>query len=207
MNTRLYLELNHFARQTTWAHPFMSFYALYGGVIILGLLIIASWWRSRTAQGDNYLTMARSLWVGVGTITAVIIAQPINHLVAEPRPYRTLHGVEVLVPRANDFSFPSDHATVAGAVIVGLWLVGGQRLLAWLATVVGLFLTFARVYVGAHYPLDVLGGLIIGGLVIVVLRPIAVPLLQRIASLFGKSPLWFLVEDSSRHPRIASSVK
>ena len=91
------------------------------------------------------------------------------------RPYDTLHGVEVLVPRANDFTFPSDHAVAAGAAICGLllarrWVLGG------VAVAVGLFLAFARVYVGAHYPGDVVAGYLMASVVVLVvslLRPVA----------------------------------
>lgn len=153
----------------------MSFYALYGGVVLLGLMLIFAWWRARPDFIANPTRMARVIWGGAGTILAVVIAQPINHLVAEPRPYYTLKSVEVLVPRANDFSFPSDHATVAGAVIIALWMVPKETRLAWAATVIGLFLMFARVYVGAHYPLDVVGGFVLGGATVAIFGTIFVP--------------------------------
>ena len=55
---------------------------------------------------------------------------------------------------------PSDHAVVAGAVIVGVLLYNWRLGLA--ATVAGLALAFDRVYVGAHYPGDVPAGLVLG---------------------------------------------
>ncbi len=186
MNRSIYLSINRFAKDTTFAHGFMSFFALYGGVVLLGLMLIFAWWRARSEFTSNPTRMARVIWGGAGTILAVGIAQPINHLVAEPRPYYTLKSVEVLVPRANDFSFPSDHATVAGAVIVALWMVSKERRLAWAATVIGLFLVFARVYVGAHYPLDVVGGLALGGATVAIFGTVFVPVLVKLDGLLDQ---------------------
>ncbi len=209
MNKNIYLSINHFARDTAWAHGFMSFFALYGGVVLLGLILIFTWWRARFDFTSNPLRMAKVIWGGAGTILAVGIAQPINHLVAEPRPYYTLKSVEVLVPRANDFSFPSDHATVAGAVIVALWMVPKEKKLAWAATVIGLFLMFARVYVGAHYPLDVVGGFIVGGATVAILGVVFVPLLVKLDQLVSQVKLLrpLFQADSTRKSASIGSVK
>ncbi|MHB8342013.1 MAG: phosphatase PAP2 family protein, partial [Mycobacteriales bacterium] len=190
LDSRWYLVLNRFARSTGWAHPFMRGYALYDGVVLLGLLLVLGWWSARgTGRPD---LVARALWAAVGTVVAVGLSQPLNHAVARPRPYNVLANVEVLVPRANDFSFPSDHAVVAGAVIAGLWLAHRTRL-AIVASVAGLFLAFARVYAGAHYPGDVAGGLVFGAAVVLVLAVAAVPLLTRLCLLLARTPLRPLV--------------
>src|SRR5206468_11785663 len=69
----------------------------------------------------------------------------------------------VLATRSSDFSFPSDHAVMAGAAAAALWLV--SRALGALATVAALVMAFARVYIAAHYPWDVAAGLVVGALV------------------------------------------
>jgi undecaprenyl-diphosphatase len=69
----------------------------------------------------------------------------------------------VLADRSTDPSFPSDHATMAGAVVVGLWFV--SRRLGIVAAIAALLMAFARVYIAAHYPADVAAGLLLGGLV------------------------------------------
>ncbi len=56
----------------------------------------------------------------------------------------------------TDFLLPSDHAVMAGAVAAGLLLA--HRRLGALAAAAALLMAFARVYIGAHYPWDVLGG-------------------------------------------------
>jgi undecaprenyl-diphosphatase len=171
-------------------------YAVYGGAVLLGLLLIVAWWRARSSSGFAERVPA-TIWAGAATIIAVGVAQPINHLVGRIRPYYTLHHVELLVPKAHDFTFPSDHATVAGAVICGLWL-SKDRLLAWTATVAGLLLAFDRVYVGAHYPGDVLGGLALGAVVVLALRPVGLAVLRPLARWASTSALWFFVAPAAQ---------
>lgn len=156
----LFRDINDFARHTGWLHGSMTAYAKDGVVVFLGLIAVAGWlaWRQRSAYA-----LAAAGWAGLGTLLAVAINQPIVNAVAEKRPYLTLPHVELLISRSADFGFPSDHATMAGAAATGL-LFAHRRLgiLAWCA---GLLLTFSRVYVGAHYPQDVLAGLALGALV------------------------------------------
>jgi membrane-associated phospholipid phosphatase len=60
----------------------------------------------------------------------------------------------------GDYSFPSNHATLAGAVAVGVLLV--NRRLGVLAGIAALAMAASRVYIGIHYPHDVLAGLALG---------------------------------------------
>ena len=106
-------------------------------------------------------TLAAAGWAGLSTLVAVGLNQPLVHAFGRARPYAALRHVSLLGTPSVDGSFPSDHATLAGAALVGLLLV--DRRLGLAATAAGLLLAVARVYVGAHYPGDVLAGLVVGG--------------------------------------------
>jgi undecaprenyl-diphosphatase len=85
-----------------------------------------------------------------------------KHLFARPRPCQTLMEVRVFWPCPRSFSFPSNHAAnIFGAAFFLSFLYRPWApLLIFLALLVG----YSRVYVGEHYPLDVLGGAVLGAL-------------------------------------------
>jgi len=180
-----YLDINRLARQTVWAHGVARAYAVWAGIAVLGLLLLAGVWASRR----DLRALAAALWAGLGTLVAVGLNQPLIHLAARQRPYATIPNVEVLIARGHDFTFPSDHATAAGAVICGL-VLAGQRRLGLAALVAGVLLAFDRVYVGAHYPGDVVAGLVFGAVVVAVLSPLARILLVPVVGLLEAHLPW-----------------
>ncbi|MDA8208327.1 MAG: phosphatase PAP2 family protein [Actinomycetota bacterium] len=197
LDNNWYIDVNHFARNTGWAHSLMEFYSLYAGIGFLGLLLLLAWWSARRDH-DPTVAVARVFWAAGGTAVAWMFSSMLfKPLVAERRPYWTLHGMEVLLAKSQEFSFPSGHATIAGAVLAGLWLAR-RRILASIATVAGLLLAFGRVYVGVHYPWDVVAGVIWGAAFIIILSPIAVRIIAWFTALFLGTPLAFLV---ASHPR------
>lgn len=159
MDQNLYRTVNRFAARTGWAHPFAIGFAKYGVAIFVGVLILA-WWRARST-GDLH-SLAGAVWAAVAALIALGIGQIIGGILDRHRPYEAMGSVHVLVSRTTDFSLPSDHATAVGAVAVGLWL--SNRPLGKIAVVLAIIMAFTRVYVGAHYPADVLAGLALGGI-------------------------------------------
>jgi membrane-associated phospholipid phosphatase len=162
LDDQMLSDVNGFARHTGWLHGVVSGYADYG-VVLFAALLLAGLWLSRT-RSDRALAAAG--WACVATLLAVALNQPLVSGVAEARPYTTHPGLLVLSSRSTDFSFPSDHAAMAGAAAAGLWLV--SRALGAIATVAALAMAFARVYIAAHYPWDVAAGLVFGALVALV---------------------------------------
>ncbi len=159
MDADWYRDINSFAVHTSRAHGIMVFYANYGPGLFAVLVLIA--YLMARSQGPR--AVAVTIWAAIGTVVAVGVNQPVVNLVQRARPYNTMGGVEVLVIHSHDFSFPSDHAVVAGAAAAAIWLV--NRRVAIIATLAAALLAFARVYVGAHYPGDVAAGLALGATV------------------------------------------
>ncbi len=180
---RWFLEVNHLAQATPWLHPPLRFFAEDGVALFAGLLLV-SWWIARR-QGDLRL-VTRALWAPLGALVALGVNQLIAAAVAEPRPYAVLPHVTTLVSRSSDYSFPSDHAVMAGAVTAGLLLV--DRRLGLVAATLAVLMAVTRVYVGAHFPLDVVAGLLVGLAVAVAADAVATPPLTRFVTLLAGTP-------------------
>jgi membrane-associated phospholipid phosphatase len=180
VDTDLYRAFNDFQTDTTWLNGIALFYAKTGGPLLLALLLLAG---VVVARRHDLEKVARAGWAGLSTFVAVGLNQPIVHAIDKARPYVTLHDVHLLGTPSADPSFPSDHATLAGATIAGLFLV--DRRLGWIATAAGLLLCLDRVYIGAHYPGDVVAGLAAGAVVAIdgwlLLRRPLVALVTRLA--------------------------
>lgn len=104
-----------------------------------------------------------------------IILKP---LIARPRPFDTIAAdVVMLIPKPDDFSFPSGHTAASFAAAAALWFCSWK--LALPATALASLIAFSRLYLYCHYPTDIIGGMIMG-----TLAALAVVLLYRVT--FGR---------------------
>jgi membrane-associated phospholipid phosphatase len=180
--------IDDFARRTPWLHAPARLYAEYG-VVLFAALLLASWLLARR-DGDLQRVTA-ALWAPAGALLALGVNQFLVAAVAEERPYTALPHALVLVPRSADYSFPSDHAVMAGAVAAGVLLA--HRRLGLVAVVLAVLMAATRVYVGVHFPLDVAVGLAVGAILAVGSYLILRPLLRRFVVMLTRSPLRPLV--------------
>jgi len=179
----------------------MKFLAVYG-VGVFALLVLLAW-RSARHSPNAPRAVAATVWAAFGTVAAVGINQMIVAAVHRARPYAVLAGIETLVARSHDPSFPSDHAITAGAATAGLWIIARYtskivRIIAVVSSAFALLIAFARVYVGAHYPSDVIVGLAIGSVIVIIGWLILGGILSSIAKLIAKiPPLRWVISSSS----------
>ena len=85
----------------------------------------------------------------------------LKNLVARTRPYDVNTGIQLLVAKLRDYSFPSGHTAASFASVTALYLSGERRI--WIiALVISCLIAVSRLYLYVHYPTDVLGGIIFG---------------------------------------------
>jgi undecaprenyl-diphosphatase len=178
-DVELLYDINGLAKDAPhWFDRVMEFVGEYGLLFAIVLLVLGCWWGVRRRGGED----AAPLAAGV----AVLINVPIRGFVERPRPFNSHEGLEVLVDGKDDFSFVSDHATLCMALAVALFVA--NRKLGIVGIVLALFGGFIRVYMGVHYPTDVVGGFALGTAVALLLSPVAMALLTPLTRAIERSP-------------------
>ncbi|MCX3062183.1 phosphatase PAP2 family protein [Streptomyces beihaiensis] len=170
-----------------WFDRVMEFVGEYGILVALVLAVVWCWWgaRKRGALDDAASSVAAVVWAPLAAGLAVLVNVPIRSFVERPRPFRDHDGLTVLVSGKNDFSFVSDHATLAMAMGAALFVA--NRKFGLLGIGLALLEGFCRVYMGVHYPTDVVGGFALGTAVALLLSPLASALLTPLAKAVGRS--------------------
>lgn len=88
----------------------------------------------------------------------------LKNYVARVRPYEVISGLSCLVEKASDWSFPSGHASAAFASAMVIYKSRPKRL-GIPCVILAFLISLSRLYVGIHYPTDVICGAVIGALI------------------------------------------
>ena len=98
--------------------------------------------------------------------------------------------VHLIFYQPSDPSFPSNAAAASFAFAMGMWVY--NRKLGYILLIPAIIISFGRVYMGVHYPLDILGGFILAimatGIVAIVMR-LGKPILDRLLKFMRKAYL------------------
>ncbi|WP_128432368.1 phosphatase PAP2 family protein [Streptomyces cyaneus] len=187
-DVELLYDINGLAKDAPrWFDRVMEYVGEYGLLLALILLAVWCWWsvRRRGAE-DAASSVAALVWAPLAAAIAVLVNVPIRGFVERPRPFNDHQGLEVLVSGKTDYSFVSDHATIAMALGVGLFVA--NRKFGLVGIGLALLEGFCRVYMGVHYPTDVVGGFALGTAVALLLSPLAMALLTPVMSAIERSP-------------------
>lgn len=149
-----------YAIRTPFGVQIFSLVTDLGGALVVVAVMLAAlyllWKGKRWAYAVGLMVS-----LGGGMATSTIL----KALVERPRPPLFFHAIF-----ETDYSFPSSHATAAVALYAFLaysaWKLDLKFRSAWIVlfSVVILAVGFSRVYLGVHYPSDVLGGYVVGGI-------------------------------------------
>lgn len=124
----------------------------------MALVVFALWFSGRDARHRE--RNQRAVWCAlIGAGFACGIVAICNAFFDRPRPFDR-YEVELLFYRPTDPSFPSNIAATSFAFASGIWL--GNRRVGWLLLIPAFLVCFARVFIGVHYPFDVVCGALVG---------------------------------------------
>lgn len=146
------------AAATPWLHEPMLLYTRLG-LGLLGVVVVAGWLIARRGTDRAF---AAALALPLAIMVTGVVNLLVKHTVREGRPCRPGAGLFLLerCPPPDNFSFPSTHTVLPMAAAGGAFLV--HRALGYAALAAAALMAFSRVYVGVHYPLDVLAGALLG---------------------------------------------
>lgn len=122
-------------------------------LIILALLIL----------GGKKGRIAVLLGLIVVTLSDQLSSSVIKPLVGRIRPCHPdflIEGARYLIGYKRSFAFPSSHA--ANMASAALWFSYQYKRYTWIFVAIAILVGYSRIYVGVHYPIDVLGGYVVG---------------------------------------------
>ncbi|MGW1282837.1 phosphatase PAP2 family protein [Streptomyces sp. NPDC001118] len=187
-DVELLYDINGLAKDAPhWFDRVMEFVGEYGLLLAMVLLVLWCWWSVRRRGGEDAASSVAALvWAPLAAGIAVLVNIPIRGFVQRPRPFVDHQGLDVLIGGKTDFSFVSDHATITMALGVGLFVANRRFGIAGIG--LALLEGFCRVYMGVHYPTDVIGGFALGTAVALLLSPLAMALLTPLMRAVERAP-------------------
>lgn len=128
---------------------------------MIAIILIYMLWVYPTVHHYSALhRLTQTLELMLTATTTFVSVQFIKVIVAHPRPFAVLPEVVTLIPDQAGYSFPSMHTALTVAVAMSV-LVHHRRL-GLLLVLFALLVGISRIYVGVHYPVDVLVGGLLG---------------------------------------------
>lgn len=168
LDTQFLLFVNH-----NLANPIfdilMSALTLRGYLLVIPFLLamFLSGAKQTDEQGNSFL--AKAVWTFLIACCAAYLAGHVEDwmkdAVARVRPCRAIEGIRLILPCLSSYSMPSGHAIASFAFAVPLFYLPRAYVALigrYYPLMLAAFISFSRIYLGVHYPTDVLVGVILG---------------------------------------------
>ena len=152
LNLSLFSWINASPEATNTSIHFAIFIA---NELLYCMILLFAWFWLR----GNYDTKKQILKAFIFTSIAILISQCISHVYYHPRPFVMEVG-RTLIYHAPNGSFPSDHMLIFSSIAFS-YLFSAQRKLGIFLLIMAWLVAWSRVYLGVHFPLDMLGAFLL----------------------------------------------
>lgn len=155
MNTQIFLAINGLAGRFPWLDAAGVFLA--DKFIYVFALFICALWFSKRLRNHVYLAIASAF------VSRVILVEIIKRIVNHPRPYEVVARIhQLLADNEHGMSFPSGHTVVFFSFAFAFW--GTEYF--WPFFVLATLGSLSRIFVGVHFPADILAAFFIAWLTV-----------------------------------------
>lgn len=166
MDYRLYHGINQFVFDHDWLGRSLAVFEAWA-VPILAIATFGLWLFARPGGRRKWKLASASALASAAL--ALLIAQVIGKIWLRDRPFVAHPDAHVWGGRSADPSFPSDHASAAFGIAFAVFVF--DRVVGSILIAAATLISVGRVFVGAHYPADVLAGALVGlGAALLVVR-------------------------------------
>jgi undecaprenyl-diphosphatase len=160
-NSIVFTSINQGAGYYSFLDIIMLFATHYIPYVMIGLVLIYMlWWYPKEGLFERIHRLAQSIEFACALATTFILVQFIKVVIAYPRPFAVLPQTVLLIPDQAGYSFPSMHTALTVAAAMSIFV--HHRRLGLLLLLLALLVGISRIYVGVHYPIDVVVGGLIG---------------------------------------------
>lgn len=153
INTNIFSAINQYAGQLKAVDATAVIIAKY--LFCIFILALIYLWLSKNPEKKHY-----ALYAGYSAIVGVLVNFLITVFYFHPRPFMENMGT-TLIQHAPETSFPSDHTTFMLSIAMMLLFASSTRFIGIILVIIGLFGGLARVFCGIHFPMDILGSLVV----------------------------------------------
>ncbi|MEX2090833.1 MAG: phosphatase PAP2 family protein [Candidatus Paceibacterota bacterium] len=145
--------INNLAGHFNGLDLFMVFLAKWLGYVLILYILWQAW---KSINFKNYIILT----IGSAIIARFVLVELIRYFIYSPRPFTILENVNQLLAHEPTSSFPSGHVSFFFGLAFGSYFLN-KKTGSWLLVLAGL-IGVARVYVGIHWPLDIIAGAVLG---------------------------------------------
>jgi membrane-associated phospholipid phosphatase len=191
MDWRVFHAVNDFVRHHTWLEHAFNGIETWGTILVA--VAAAALWLLARPRGEAKWKLVAASALASGAL-AFLVNQVIHAIWDRPRPYESHAGVYHPHASSTDAGFPSDHASAAFGIALAIALL--DPVVAIPFVVLAALIGIGRVIVGAHYPGDVLAGVLVGAAAAFVVVRLARPVIAFLVRLVERvtdpllAPLW-----------------
>lgn len=157
LDIKLFYKINHLLHNKAldWSASFIH-YLTYSGWIF-ALPVIFYFFSNDPVEKLFAKKLALSM-ILAGVLNDLVI----QLLVTRPRPFAVLNDVITVGGLPTGYSFPSGHTAIVFAFVAAYFLAAPKNAISYLLLLGALVVGFSRIYMGFHYPSDVIAGALLG---------------------------------------------